>query len=248
MKLSETNILVTGAGRGIGHFIASGLLEQAAGVFILDNDEALLDQVQKHPRLRKYLCNVTKPEEVSRVIGDIFTSHGGVNVCINNAGIIHSEVLINILSKEDKKHSISNWEKVMNVNLNAVFYVAANVAERMIAGKKKGVIINISSISAQGNIGQSAYAASKAGVEALTKTWSKELGMFGIRCACIAPGFFNTPSTRESLNEHMLKKWEKAAPLGRLGELEELLSAVVFIIQNDFFNGKVIALDGGLTI
>jgi len=248
MELSETHILVTGGGRGIGQFIASGLLERAAKVFIIDNNEALLDQVSEHPRLSKYLCDITKPGEVEKVVGDIFDSQGGVNVCINNAGIIHSEVLVNILSKEEKKHSITNWEKVIDVNLNAVFYVTSNVVERMIAGKKKGVIINISSISAQGNVGQSAYAASKAAVEALTKTWSKELGMFKIRSACIAPGFFNTPSTRESLNENMLKKWEKAAPLGRLGELEELLSAVIFIIQNDFFNGKVLSLDGGLTI
>jgi 3-oxoacyl-[acyl-carrier protein] reductase len=72
--------------------------------------------------------------------------------------------------------------------------------------------------------------------------------MFKIRAACIAPGFFNTPSTKESVNENMLRKWEKATPLGRLGELEELLSAVIFIIENDFYNGKVLSLDGGLTL
>ncbi|MFX7052632.1 SDR family NAD(P)-dependent oxidoreductase, partial [Acinetobacter baumannii] len=80
-------------------------------------------------------------------------------------------------------------------------------ADAMISARRKGVIINISSIAAQGNIGQSAYAASKAAVEALTKTWSKELSIFGIRAGCIAPGFFDTPSTREGLNIHMLEKW-----------------------------------------
>jgi 3-oxoacyl-[acyl-carrier protein] reductase len=248
MELSEARILITGGGRGIGNFIAMGLLEQAAKVIILDNDETLLENLPDHPNLLKYPCDITKADSVETLIKDIFESHGGINVCINNAGIIHSEVLVNILSREDKKHKISNWEKVINVNLNAVFYVTANVTERMIASKKKGVIINISSISAQGNIGQSAYAASKAGVEALTKTWSKELGMFKIRCACIAPGFFDTPSTKESLNENMLRKWEKSVPLGRLGELQELLSAVIFIIQNEYFNGKILSLDGGLTI
>ena len=187
MELSEAYVLVTGGGRGIGQFLATGLLERAAKVFVVDRNQALLDELPDHPGLVKYTCDLTKPEEVERVVGELFSLHGGVNVCINNAGIIHSEVLVNILSKEDKKHSISNWEKVIDVNLNAVFYVTANVTEKMIAGKRKGVIINISSISAQGNIGQSAYAASKAAVEALTKTWSKELGMFRIRCACIAP-------------------------------------------------------------
>lgn len=248
MTVSESNILVTGGGRGIGHFLSFGLLQQAKNIFLIDNDQSLLSGLEDHPHLFKYLCDITNPEAIEEVVDDIFKSHGGVNVCINNAGIIHNEVLVNILSRNEKRHSISNWEKVINVNLSAVFFVTANVVEKMIAGKQKGVIINISSISAQGNIGQSAYAASKAGVEALTKTWSKELGMFKIRCACIAPGFFNTPSTRESLNEHMLKKWEKSIPIGRLGELEDLLNAVIFIIQNDYFNGKVLSLDGGLTI
>ena len=157
-------------------------------------------------------------------------------------------LLVNLLSKTDKKHSISNWNKVIDLNLNSVFYITSNVAERMILKKSKGVIINISSISAQGNVGQSAYAATKAAVEALAKTWSKELGMFNIRAVSIAPGFFDTPSTKESLNEHMLQKWQKAIPLGKLGQLEELLSAVEFIIQNDYFNGKTLAVDGGLTI
>jgi 3-oxoacyl-[acyl-carrier protein] reductase len=248
MQLSESYVLITGAGRGIGHFVAFELLERVAGVFIVDNNADLLAELAEHPRLRKFLCDITQPAEVEKVVGEIFEKHGGINVCINNAGIIHSEVLINLLSREEKKHSLTNWQRVIDVNLNAVFYVTANVAERMIAGKRKGVIINISSISANGNVGQSAYAASKAGVEALTKTWSKELGMFKIRCACIAPGFFNTPSTKESLNEHMLKKWEKSVPLNRLGGLDELLSAVVFIIENDYFNGKILALDGGLTL
>jgi 3-oxoacyl-[acyl-carrier protein] reductase len=129
-----------------------------------------------------------------------------------------------------------------------VFYVTSNVVEKMILNKERGLIINISSISAQGNMGQSAYSASKAAVEALTKTWSKELGMFKIRCACIAPGFMDSPSTRESLSENMLSKWQKSIPIGRLGELDELLSAVEFIIRNDYFNGKVLALDGGLNL
>jgi 3-oxoacyl-[acyl-carrier protein] reductase len=118
----------------------------------------------------------------------------------------------------------------------------------MTSSRTKGLILNISSIAAHGNVGQSAYSAAKAGIEALTKTWSKELGMFRIRCACIAPGFFNTSSTQENVNEHMLDKWKKSIPLGKLGELNDLLSATKFIIENDYFNGKILSLDGGLTI
>jgi 3-oxoacyl-[acyl-carrier protein] reductase len=248
MQLSESRILITGGARGIGNYIATGLLEKAAKVIVIDRNEELLKELPDSDNLVKYHCDITNAPEVEKVIKAIFDKEGGINVCINNAGIIHSEPLINILSRGDKKHSIANWQKVINVNLDAVFYVTSNVVENLVLKKGKGVIINISSISAQGNAGQSAYSASKAAVEALTSTWSKELGMFKIRCACIAPGFFNTPSTKESLSENMLNKWQKSVPIGRLGELEELLSAVEFIICNDYFNGKVLALDGGLTI
>ncbi len=248
MDLSTARILITGAARGIGHFIATHLLDHVQKIIILDSNKELLEQLPQHKSLVSYACDITYPSAVEKILKEIFEKHGGVNVCINNAGIIHSEPLINLLSKADKKHSIENWHKVINVNLNAVFYVTSNIVEQMVLRKEKGIIINISSISAQGNIGQSAYAASKAAVEALTKTWSKELGMFKIRCAAIAPGFFDTPSTKESLSEATLSKWQKAVPLARLGELEELLSAVKFIIGNDYFNGKVLSLDGGLTL
>ena len=248
MEIDQSKILITGGGRGIGNFLANGLLQKAAKVIIIDRDEQLLNDLPLHHNLAKYHCDITDYAAVEDLVNRIFETEGGINVCINNAGIIHSEPLVNILSREEKKHSITNWQKVMDVNLNAVFYITSNVAEKMILKKQKGVIINISSIAAQGNIGQSAYAASKAAVEALTKTWSKELGMFKIRCACIAPGFFDTPSTRESLTDNMLAKWQKSVPIARLGELNELLSAVEFIIQNDYYNGKVLALDGGLIL
>jgi 3-oxoacyl-[acyl-carrier protein] reductase len=248
MELSQSKILVTGGGKGIGYFISTGLIKKGAKVIVIDLNEQLLRDIPDQKNLIKYQCDITDAAAVEKVIEQIFETNGGINVCINNAGIIHSEPLVNILSREEKRHSIINWQKVINVNLNAVFYVTANVVEKMIAKKGKGVIINISSISAQGNIGQSAYSASKAAVEALTKTWSKELGMFKIRCACIAPGFFDTPSTRKSLTENMLAKWQKNVAIGRLGELDELLSAVEFIISNEYFNGKVLSLDGGLNL
>jgi 3-oxoacyl-[acyl-carrier protein] reductase len=248
MNLSEANILITGAARGIGNFLAMNLAEEAAQVIILDNNAELLAQIPAKDNVHTYVCDVTDAAKVQETIEQVFEAHGGINVLINNAGIIHSEPLINFLSQGDKKHKAENWSRVIDVNLNSIFYVTSNVVEKMVAKKIRGVIINISSISAQGNIGQSAYSATKAAVEALTKTWSKELGMFKIRSTCIAPGFFDTPSTRESLNEATLKKWEKSVPLGRLGQLEELRSAVAFIIQNDYFNGKILPVDGGLNL
>jgi len=248
VELRDANVLVTGAGRGIGKFLLENLQPDVHAVIAADRDRNLLDALGSLPQAAKYEMDVTDPDLVTRVVRSIQSEHPGMNVLINNAGIIHSEPLFNLLSKEDKKHSVANWKKIVDANLSSVFYVTSNVVEQWIAAKQPGVIINISSISASGNVGQTAYSAAKAGVEAMTRTWSKELGMFKIRCACIAPGFFDTPSTRESLNDHMLKKWEKSVPLGRLGQLPELLSAVKFIINNEYFNGKVLQLDGGLTI
>ena len=248
MELSDAKILITGGGRGIGHFIAIGLLKNVKKVIVLDHNQELLNDLPKNEKLLAFKCDVTNSSDVESIIRDIFQNYDGINVCINNAGIIHSEPIVNLLLVDDKKHSKINWEKVIDVNLNAVFYVSANIIEQMLLKKQKGVIINISSISAKGNIGQSAYAASKAAVEALSRTWSKELGMFKIRSVSIAPGFFDTPSTRGSLSESMMTRWQRAIPLGRLGSLEELLSTVKFVIENDYINGKTIELDGGLTL
>lgn len=248
MNIAEAKVIVTGGARGIGRFLADSLLETAEKVFLLDNNAVLLDDIAEQPKLVKFRCDVTDLENIKQVMDDIFQNHGGANVIINNAGIIHNELLINFLSRNDRKHNIENWKRVMDVNLNSVFYMTSHLIDNMVAKKMQGVIINISSISAQGNVGQSAYSATKAAVEALTKTWAKELGMFKIRSVCIAPGFFDTPSTRESLNENMLEQWKKNVPLKRLGALEELYTAVEFLIRNDYYNGKVLQLDGGLTI
>lgn len=248
MEISNAKIIITGGASGIGQFLAVNLLDRVEKVFILDNNEKLLSEIVPHQNLVVKKCDITNYEEVQQVVTAIFLEHGGANVLINNAGIIHSELMVNMLARPDRKHKLENWSRVVNVNLNAVFNVTSHVVDHMVTKKERGVIINISSISAQGNLGQSAYSATKAGVEALTKTWSKEFVLFKIRCVCIAPGFFNTPSTHHSLSESMLAKWEKAVPLGRLGELEELLSASEFLIQNEYYNGKILQLDGGLNL
>lgn len=248
MQLENARIIITGGASGFGYHMAIGLATKAAHVFVVDVNEEQLSKNEYAENITTITCDLTLPDEVDKIAKAIFNDHGGANVLINNAGIIHSEPLINLLQRPDKKHSISNWKKVMDVNLNAVFYMTACVAEQMVTKKSAGVIINISSIAAQGNIGQSAYSATKAAVEALAKTWSKELGMFKIRCASIAPGFFDTSSTRSSLNEHMLAKWKKSVPTNTLGNPDELMMAVEFIIQNEYYNGKTLSLDGGLTL
>jgi 3-oxoacyl-[acyl-carrier protein] reductase len=249
MNLAGANILITGGANGIGKALALELLPVAAMVIVIDRDEAALALLNDEaPGIKTYQANLTDYTAVQDVISKVFADAGKLNVLINNAGIIHSEPLVNLLSGEDIKHSLANWQKTIDINLNAVFYVTSHVAEKMVKGRNKGVIINISSISANGNMGQSAYSASKAAINALTITWSKELGMFGIRCNAIAPGFFDTPSTRVALTETKLKNYQKATPINKLGQTADLVNAVKFIIENDFYNGAILNLDGGLKL
>jgi 3-oxoacyl-[acyl-carrier protein] reductase len=249
MNLSTANILITGGASGLGRTMAAHLAGKAASVIVADrNAEALSQLKEEFPAIECHNADLTDYSAVEALVDVIFKKHGKLNVLVNNAGIIHSEPLVNILSREDVKHSVENWRRTIDVNLNAVFYVTSHVAANMVKSRSKGVIINISSISSYGNMGQSAYSASKAAVNALTVTWSKELGMFGIRCAAIAPGFIDTASTRAALTETKIKAYKNATPLGRLGSTEELLHAVIFIIENDFYNGTILNLDGGLKL
>ncbi len=250
MKLSEQVILITGGASGIGRHLVQDLHPAAGELVVLDRDAQALEELGTSlPRVERYLCDVTSSEDVGRAIDAIYGAGSkGVTVLINNAGIIHSEPLVSLLRDGDKRHGAESWHQTIDANLNSVFYMSAAVVARMIAKRTKGLLINISSIAASGNRGQSAYAATKAAVNALTVTWSLELGPVGIRSAAIAPGFVDCPSTRKALSDEHVHRWAKQTPLGRLGRLNEVAHAVRFIVENDFFNGRVLELDGGLRI
>lgn len=247
MILAESHVLLTGAAGSLGSVIATSLHQKGAQLSLVDYREEALSRLDL-PAVQKYSCDQTQPAAVANLVEQLQAAVNFPNVVINNAGIIHSEPLVSLLKQPDSKHDLENWRKVMDINLNAVFYLSAAMIEEWLKRRMPGLIINISSIAAQGNTGQSAYAASKAGVEALTKAWSKELGMFKIRCAGIAPGFIDTPSTQQSLTNNMQEKWKKSIPLNRFGQAQEIASAIAFIIENDYFNGKILPLDGGLSI
>lgn len=247
MILKDQCVIVTGGAQGIGGYLVQELSNLTIKVIVIDINETVLEIYKENNNVFPYICDVTNYEAVSEVINTIYNEHSPT-VLINNAGYIFNAPLINLMDRKDKRHNFDDWDKTIKINLDSVFNVGVNVADKLISNRKKGVIINISSISAQGNIGQSAYSAAKAGIEALTKTWSKELSMFGIRTACIAPGFFDTPSTQKALSESTIEKYKKNIPLKRFGKLEEILITVNFIIENDYFNGKILEIDGGLTI
>jgi 3-oxoacyl-[acyl-carrier protein] reductase len=249
MDISQAKIIITGAGAGFGRSMALSFAQNGAVVYALDIDENALTQLkEENTAITTFKCDVSDNLQVESVIDQIYDIDKSVNVLINNAGIMKNAPLVNMLQRPDSRHSLDLWQKVIEVNQNSVFYMTRSFANKMIKSRNKGVIINISSISARGNLGQTAYAASKAAVEAMTKVWAKELGFFGIRSVAIAPGFMDTAGTHDALEEKMLNKWIEQTPLRRTGTIDEVVASVKFAIENDFVNGEVINVNGGLTI
>ena len=249
MNLSKKKAIISGGARGLGRATVQKLLEKDAQVAVFDvNEQGLAELKQEFPGVDGFVCDVSDYEQVATALADYHARYGAADVLINNAGILYSAPLIRISSSGIEKHDLAAWQKVLATNLNSVFYMTSCVVEKMIATRTRGVIINVSSVSAAGNAGQSAYSAAKAGVNALTATWAKELSLMGIRVAAIAPGYTDTESTKEALSEAMLQEIVKRVPLRRLGKPEEIANGIISLVENDFFNGKVFEMDGGLVI
>jgi len=249
MNLQGKKAIVTGGAAGFGLRLTERLAKAGAVVVVFDvNAETIAAVEMRLPNVRGVLCDVGDDAQVDRAVETAVDHLGGIDILVNNAGIMNSLPLVNLLARGDRRHSRELWHKVMDVNLNSVFYLGSTVAERMLRARCKGTIVNVSSIAAQGNAGQSAYAASKAAVEALTKVWAKELGPFGIRCAAVSPGFSDTQGAADALEAELLGRWISQVPLRRLGEVDEVVDAILFVIKNDFFNGRVLKIDGGLVI
>ncbi len=249
MNIKGLRIIITGAGSGFGKEMALKLSKQGARIAALDINPAALDTLKSEcPEITTWICNVSSNAQVEKTVDKIFVDFGGLEVLINNAGIMKNAPLVNILGKTEKRHPVELWENVIAVNQSSVFYMTRACTDNMINKRCKGVIINISSISAKGNIGQTAYSASKAAVEAMTLVWAKELGRFGIRSVAIAPGFMDTAGTHEAIEEKLLSQWIDKTPLRRTGTIDEVVRTVFFTIENDFVNGVVISVNGGLTI
>lgn len=254
MDVKDKVAIITGGANGFGLHMACDLVRRGARVYVLDVDPEgelkLRQQIEDfvESQLSYLNCDITAVQDLDAALKRIVEESSRVDILVNNAGILFSAPLVRFTGAGFERHSREDWDRVIQTNLSAVFYLSSSVAECMVARRTKGLIVNISSISAKGNPGQSAYAAAKAGVSALTAVWAKELGIFGIRVAAIAPGFFDTESTRVAISDAIQKDIAKRTPLRRLGKAEELLSAFRWILENDFFNGKVLDLDGGLII
>ncbi len=252
MQLKDKLIAITGAGKGIGRAMSVLFASRGAHLALLDINEADLQQTAALCRSHGiagniYPCNVASETEVVAAFQKIAGDSKRLDVLINNAGILRDAMLIKRDNGNLKKMSLNHWQKVIDVNLTGVFLCGREAAEHMITFGNGGVIINMSSISRAGNIGQSNYAAAKAGVASLTVVWAKELARYGIRTGAIAPGFIHT-EILNAMPEQILQSVLTQVPLRRGGQPEEVANAAAFIIENDYFSGRIIELDGGLRL
>ncbi len=241
--------LVTGAAGAFGRALSAALLDAGAAVVAVDRDPEALERLRAdHPAVHPVACDLADPDAVDAAVADLFAGDRPLDIVVNNAGLIRSCPLVNIMRRDDRAHPVDLWREVLSANLDTVFFVTRAVADHMLRHRRKGVVVNLSSVAAGGNAGQTAYAAAKAGVEALTAVWGRELGPLGIRCVAVAPGFMDTASTAAALREEALDALRREIPLRTLGEAAHVVAAVRHAIENDYLNGKVLPVDGGLVI
>jgi 3-oxoacyl-[acyl-carrier protein] reductase len=244
LKFTEKVVLITGGAQGIGKETAKKFLLEGANVVICDYDEsagkAALEELNDE-KADFFKVNVTESSQIDEMVQSIVEKHGRIDILINNAGI----TLDGFLTKMQE----SDWEKVISVNLSGVFKCTKAVAPIMLK-QGSGVILNASSvIGIYGNIGQTNYAATKAGVIGLTKSWAKEFGPKGIRVNAVAPGFIETGMTA-AVPQKVLTLMKEKTPLKKLGKPEDIASAYLFLASDDanYINGTVLSVDGGLVI
>ena len=244
IELTGKTAVVTGGSSGIGLSISKVLLNAGARVVIIDIDEkrfiSVKDEIKKiSPEFDFYEADIKNSEKISEIIQKIIYKESKIDILVNNAGIVKDGLLIR-MSDED-------WLDVINVNLNGMFYITKNVLKHMVKAKS-GRIISIASVIGEiGNTGQANYAASKAGIIALTKSIAKEYAARGIIANAIAPGFIKTVMT-DKLPEDIKDAIKKSIPLNKIAEPEEIANAVLFLCSelSAYITGSVLNVNGGM--
>jgi 3-oxoacyl-[acyl-carrier protein] reductase len=253
MELTQVRAVVTGAAGGLGGYFVRALLRAGAQVAAGDTNAAGLRELTAEgegleDRLVVGKLDVTEEASVESFCALAVARLGSVNVLINSAGILRDGTLLTQDGDEVKKLPLAQWRKVLDVNLTGPFLMTREVASLMVrGGVKDGVIVNLSSIARAGNPGQANYAASKSGLDACTRTWALELAHHGIRVGAIAPGVTDT-ALLEGISEGALARLKGEIPLGRLARPEDIWLGVRFLIESDFFTGRVLEVDGGSTM
>jgi len=246
MKLENKVAIITGAGSGIGKETALLFAREGARVVVADiNEKGGSDTVEGIKRNGGdgffVKLDASSREQSKQMAGEALLRYGRIDVLINNAGIVQDALILKMTEEQ--------WDRVINVNLKGAFNCIQAVAETMI-NQGSGVIINASSVVGLfGNVGQTNYAAAKAGLIGMTKALAKELGKKGVRVNAVAPGFIVTPMT-SNVPEKILEIMKEKTPLRRLGEPMDVAYAYLYLASDDakFITGAVVSVDGGLVI
>jgi len=248
MKLQDLKIIITGGAQGMGAHFAKSLHAAGATVAVGDVNEAGLAELPAGIHRRR--LDVSSEADIVSFVAWAAEAMGGLNGLINNAGILRDGLLV----KKDRttgavtKLSTEDWNRVIGVNLTgATLMVRESVAKMAELGSRPGVVVNMSSIARHGNRGQSNYTSAKAALAANTFTWAREFASLGIRVGAVAPGMVETPMT-QGMNQKARDALVAAIPVGRIGLPEDLWLAVKFVLECDYFNGRCIDVDGGLSM
>lgn len=244
MRLKDKVAIITGAANGIGFTAAEIFAKEGAKVAMADfnveqGEKSAEELRRKGYEVTFFQVNVAQRSSVDEMVGKVRETYGNISILINNAGIT-KDAMLSKLKAED-------FQAVVDVNLTGVFHCTQAVLPSMLE-IGKGKIINTSSVSGvYGNVGQTNYAATKAGVVGMTKTWAKELGRKGINVNAVAPGFIETGMTAK-VPEKILDQMRQMVPLARLGKPEEIANAYLFLAsdESNYVNGTVLHVDGGI--
>jgi 3-oxoacyl-[acyl-carrier protein] reductase len=228
MKLDQSKIIVTGAAQGLGFHFAKRLVEAGGSVTAGDVNEEGLARLESEcagqpGKLFKRKLDVGSESDIGAFVDFAFTSMGGLNGLVNNAGILRDGLLVKLDKETGKVQKLSRdqWQAVIDVNLTGATLMVRDTVTKMVENGQKGVVVNMSSIARHGNRGQSNYAAAKAALATNTKTWSMEFAKFGIRVGAIAPGMIETPMT-QGMNQKARDGLVAAIPVGRIGLPEDI--------------------------
>jgi 3-oxoacyl-[acyl-carrier protein] reductase len=250
MRLKDKVCLITGGAAGIGKATAIRFAQEGAKVILCDLVEEAGVQTAQEVGGVFYKVNVADRQQVQTWVDDVFQKFGGIDVLVNNAGVLRDGLFVRVKEGQlVKQMSEADWDLVIDVNLKGTFNCAQAVSPYMI-NQGGGVILNATSVvGLDGNFGQTNYVATKAGVIGMTKVWARELGRYNIRVNAVAPGFTLTEMVRQ-MPEKILEGMVSHTPLGRMGEPSDIANAYLFLASEEasFISGTVLRVDGAIVV
>jgi 3-oxoacyl-[acyl-carrier protein] reductase len=227
-------VVVSGAGGALGGALAQHFASGGRRVLGLDRS---FDAAAPAPGVTTRTVDLLVEADLRQALADTIPANESIALLVNAVGLIWNEPVLALRGAKFATHSVETWRTVTDANLTAPFVVATQVAARMVR-RGGGSIVNFSSIASRGNAGQAAYGAAKAGIEGLTRTMAN----------AVALGFIDVASTRSAVADERLQVHARNTPLGRLGDVEDVIGAVEFLAANRFANGTIVKLDGGLRL